>query len=94
MLQIIVWKCIHDYYHSLEILQSINWNLYFLKRVSLSGGHILNKISLSYISNTTMQDFYRYKHIDYLAYIEGFIFINKATAGLDNLQKTTAACYH
>ena len=44
MLQIIVWKCIHDYYISLEILQSINWNLYFLTRVSLSGGHILNRI--------------------------------------------------
>ena len=88
MLQIIVWKCIHDYYISLEILQSINWNLYFLTRVSLSGGHISN------ISNTTMQYLYRYKHIDCLAYIEGFIFINKATTGLDNLQKTAAARYH
>ena len=71
MLQIIVWKCIHDYYISLEILQSINWNLYFLTRASLSVGHILN------ISNTTMQDFYRYKHIDCLAYIEGLSSLTK-----------------
>ena len=40
-----------------------------------------------HFSNTTMQYFYRYKHIICLAYIEGFIFINKATTGLDNLQK-------
>ena len=46
------------------------------------------------ISNTTIQDFYRNKHIDCLAYIEGFIFIKKATTGLDNLQKTAAARYH